>query len=147
MTNTSSRYSFTCEHCGARKEKGTHYICRGLVVQGTDNQEREQVMTKHLGTVTIYRTYFLEDDIHEGDIPRDDTREDVYAGVDAVEAARIVQDEGLSFYATSSESPRWASDPDGSYVTNYATGERVETSAHLSGFPVRLFDAIVRRVG
>jgi hypothetical protein len=104
-------------------------------------------MTKHLGTVTIHRTYFLEDDIVDGDFPRDDVRETVYDNVDAVEAARIVQDEGLSFYATSSESPRWASDPDGSYVTDYYRGERCETSAHLSGFPVRLLDAIVRRVG
>jgi hypothetical protein len=40
MTNASSRYSFTCEHCSKRQEKGTHYICRGQVVQGTDTKRK-----------------------------------------------------------------------------------------------------------
>jgi hypothetical protein len=30
-----------------------------------------------MGTLTIYRTYFLEDDIVDGDFPRDDTTTDV----------------------------------------------------------------------
>jgi hypothetical protein len=97
-----------------------------------------------MGTLTIYRTHFLEDDIVDGDFPRDDTTMDVYSNVTAKEAADVLIREGLSFDATGND---WAADPDGSYVTNYATGQRCEISGHLSDFDPRLVAAIIRRVG
>lgn len=97
-----------------------------------------------MGTVTIYRTYFLEDEIFEGDIPRDDVSTEVREDLTAREAADLLIAEGLSFAATGSE---WAADPDGSHVTNYRTGERVETSGHLSGFHPRVVSAIIEKVG
>lgn len=97
-----------------------------------------------MGTVTIYRTYFLEEDIHDGDYPHDDVRTEVYDELSASEAARLLEREGLSFAATGNE---WAADPDGSYITNYATGERCETSGHLSGFHPRVVNALIVKVG
>jgi hypothetical protein len=97
-----------------------------------------------MGTLTIHRTYFLLDDVVDGDFPRDVTATDVYSSVTAKEAADILIREGLSFDATGND---WAADPDGSYVTNYATGQRCETSGHLSDFDPRLVAAIIRRVG
>lgn len=96
------------------------------------------------GTVTVHAVHFLEDDIHDGDYPRDDTRTTVYDDVTAREAADIIRREGLSFAATGND---WAANPDGSYVSNYATGERVEESAHLSGFHPRVEAAIISAVG
>jgi hypothetical protein len=96
------------------------------------------------GTVTIYRNYFLPEDIHDGDINYSSTWQDVYEDVSASEAADILNREGLSFAATGND---WAALPDGSYVVNYGTGEAVEVSGHLSGFAPRLVDAIIRKVG
>ena len=98
-----------------------------------------------MGTVTIHETHFLEDVALEiGDIPTDDVRTTVHDGVSAVEAARILCEHGVTFAATGND---WAADPDGSYISNYATAERVETSGHLSGFPDRVLAAIMDRVG
>lgn len=96
------------------------------------------------GTVTIHRTYFLEADIVDGDYPRDDVTTEVHDGLTAREAADLLTREGLSFQATGND---WAADPDGTYISNYATGERVETSGHLSGFPDRVTAAIIETVG
>lgn len=96
-----------------------------------------------MGTVTIYRTRFLEDDIIDGDYPRDDTDTVVVEDMTASEAARLIKDAGLSFAVTGNA---WAANPDGSYVSNYSTGERVEESAHLSGFHPRTLAAIIRAV-
>lgn len=96
------------------------------------------------GTVTFHRVHFLEDVALEiGDIPMDDIRTTVHDDLTAVEAVRLIYREGLTFAATGND---WAADPDGSRIVNYATGERVEESAHLSGFPDRVADAIMRAV-
>lgn len=92
------------------------------------------------GTVTIHAVHFLEDDIVDGDYPRDDTRTTVYDGLTAREACELIRREGLSFAATGND---WAADPDGSRIVNYVTGERVEEFAHLSGFPDRVAVAIM----
>lgn len=52
--------------------------------------------------------------------------------------------QALTFAATGND---WAADPDGSYTSNYATGEQTETTAHLSDYPARLTCAIIRKVG
>jgi len=101
-------------------------------------------MTAMRGTVTIHRTRFLESDVWEGDYPRDDVRTDVYDDMTAIEAANLLKREGLSFDATGAD---WAADPDGSYISDYGTGERTETSGHLSGFHPRVAAAIIRAVG
>ena len=94
------------------------------------------------GTLTIHRTFFLESDIADGDYPRDDIVTDVWEDVSASEAAGILERQGLSFAATGSD---WAADPDGSYITDYRTGQRCETSGHLSGFHPRVHAAIMER--
>ena len=96
-----------------------------------------------MGTLTIHRTYFLESEIHDGDIPRDDTWTDEY-DVGASEAARILEFAGLSFAATGNT---WAGQPDGADIVDYSTGRMVEVSGHLSGFPARVEAAIMARVG
>lgn len=96
-----------------------------------------------MGTVTIHRMRFLEDDIRDGDVPRGDV-ETVSAECTASEAARLISDAGLTFAATGGN---WAANPDGSYISNYATAERVEESAHLSGFHPRVEAAIISAVG
>jgi hypothetical protein len=97
-----------------------------------------------MGTLTIHRTYFLLDDVVDGDHPRNDTTTDIHENVTAKEAADILIREGLSFAATGTD---WAADPDGSYTVNYAAGRQCETSGHLSDFDPRLVAAIIRRVG
>ena len=47
------------------------------------------------------------------------------------EAVRVIQREGLTFAATGND---WAANPDGTIITDYATAEREETTAHLHGF-------------
>lgn len=76
--------------------------------------------------VTIYRTRFREEDIFEGDFPRDDTCEEIYEG-NAVEMARVIRNEGLTF-----EHSRWAYQIDGTRIVDYGEGIREEVSAHLS---------------
>ena len=103
-------------------------------------------MTVRRGTLTIHRTRFLEDEIMDGDYlggehTTTDTQE--FDG-SASEVARIIRNAGLDFAATGSD---WAANPDGSYISNYATGERVAESAHLGdGWPARVVDAIVSAV-
>jgi hypothetical protein len=104
--------------------------------------------------VRIIRVRFLEDEVCDGGIPQasydnattetfewdeNDTREEAVEG-----AVRVLQREGLTFAATGTD---YAADPDGSYVSNYATAERVETSGHLNGFSDAEVATIVERVG
>lgn len=95
-------------------------------------------------TVTFHHIHFLEDDIHDGDFPRDDTRTEVFHADDVEEAAKWIEAEGLTFAATGNE---WAADPDGMRIVNYATGEMVESSAHLSGCDDSDIAAVIAIVG
>lgn len=107
-------------------------------------------MTK--GTVTVHEVRYTEDEIAVrdehgntewyADPPYDDehTTTTVHDDLSARDAVRIIQRHGLTFEATGND---WAANPDGSYISDYATGERTETSAHLSGFPDRVVDAIM----
>ena len=109
-----------------------------------------------MGTVTIHELRFTEDEIAVLDetgstswyadppVDEDHLTTVVHEGLTAREAANLIRSEGLTFSATGNE---WAASPDGSYVSNYGTGERCETSAHLSGFPDRVLDAIIEVVG
>jgi hypothetical protein len=108
-----------------------------------------------MGTVTIHELRFTEDEIavldESGNVswytdpPQDEDHltTTVHEGISAREAAALIKAEGLTFSATGND---WAANPEGSYVSNYATGERCETSAHLSGFPDRVVNAIIEAV-
>lgn len=100
--------------------------------------------TKLTGNVKIYRTYYKRADVHDGDVPRDDVREDEWCDIHATEAAQILQREGLSFAATGND---WAALPDGSFTVDFGQGIECELSGHLSGFPDRLVQAIIGKVG
>jgi hypothetical protein len=104
-----------------------------------------------LPVVRITRVRFLEDDVFEGSIPCESyetaTVEDfeVDRDEDLIEsAARRIEREGLTFEATGNE---WAANPDGTRITDYATGEREETTAHLIGFTDDEMIAVIDRVG
>lgn len=96
-----------------------------------------------MGTVKIIEVRYLEDDVYEGTHPMDDVTTTVYDELTAREAADRIRREGLTFAATGNE---WAANPDGSYISNYGTGERCETTAHLSEFHPRVVDAIMQVV-
>jgi len=103
-----------------------------------------------LPTVRINRVRFLEDDVFEGSIPREcyenaRTEDFDFDREDAIEGAvRLIQREGLTFAATGND---WAANPDGTRITDYATGEREETTAHLIGFTMTEARAIIGQVG
>lgn len=100
-----------------------------------------------IGTVRIIRVTYLEDDVFEGSIPPEayeNAWTDVYEVDDVAEAVDVIQRHGLTFAATGND---WAANPDGSYVSNYATVERVEESAHLDGFTDEQVAEIMDRVG
>jgi len=104
-------------------------------------------MSAIIGTVRITRVTYLEDEVFEGDIPReahDNARSEDFECDDVEEAVRAIQREGLTFAATGTD---WAANPDGSYTSDYATGERTETTAHLHGFAPFHVNAIIERVG
>lgn len=94
--------------------------------------------------VVIYETRFLEDDVHDGDFPRDDVTVTVYDCDDVDDAVRYIEQSGCTFGATGTD---WAADPDGSRIVNYGTGERVETTAHLYGWEDDDVVTIIERVG
>lgn len=96
-----------------------------------------------MGTVKIIEVRYLEADIYEGSVPMDDVTTTEYDELTAREAANLILREGLSFEATGNE---WAANPDGSRCSNPATGERVETTAHLEGFHPRVLNAIMEVV-
>jgi len=102
-------------------------------------------------TVRIIEVRFLEDEVYDGGIPQacyDNARvEDFDCDGDGnrIRAAiRAIERAGCTFAATGTD---WAADPDGSYTSNYATGERVETTAHLYGFSDLAVATIMARVG
>lgn len=97
-------------------------------------------------TLTIIRMYWTEDNVHEGSIDMDTVieRSDVYENLTARETADRINALGLTFYSTGTT---WAGNPDGSQITDYATGERCETTAHLDGYPARVGNAIMDVVG
>jgi len=100
-----------------------------------------------IGFIRVIRVTFLEDDVFEGSIPMEcyeNARSEDFEVEDIEEAVRVLQQAGVSFKATGTS---WASDPDGSRITDYATGERTETSAHLYGLAPFYVDAIIERVG
>jgi hypothetical protein len=100
-----------------------------------------------IGTVKVITVSFLEDEVFEGDIPREcfeNARTEEYECDDFEEAVRVFEREGLSFAATGND---WAADPDGSRIVNYATAERHEVSAHLDGFSDAYVRAIIAYVG
>jgi hypothetical protein len=104
-------------------------------------------MSDIIGTVRITTVTFLEDEVFEGDIPREcyeAARSEDFECDDIDEAVRAIQREGLTFEATGNE---WAANPDGSTITNYATAERAEVTAHLHGFSDADAAAIMERVG
>jgi hypothetical protein len=80
--------------------------------------------------IVIHRTYFLEEDVWEGDFPRDNVRTETFECDDVDDAVRIINREGLTFGASGSD---WAANPDGTRITNYTTAERVEETAHIKG--------------
>lgn len=101
--------------------------------------------------VRIIRVRFLEDDVFEGSIPfechENATVEDFEVDRDENlidNVATLIEREGLTFEATGNE---WAANPDGTTITNYATGEREETTAHLIGFTDDEIVTVVERVG
>lgn len=97
--------------------------------------------------VNIYRTYFLVDEIVDGDYfgaPNTHTVEDHAVG-NASELARVIKSEGLTFAASGGE---WAANPDGSYCSDFRLGQQCEVSAHFaSDVPERIANAIRRVVG
>ena len=101
-------------------------------------------------TVRIIEVRFLEDEVHDGGIPQacyDNatvTDYDIDVPIVVNDAVRVLQREGLTFAATGTD---YAANPDGSYTSNYATGERVETTGHLYGFSDAVVAAIMREVG
>ena len=100
-----------------------------------------------IGTVKIVRVRFLEDDVYDGGIPTasyDNAVEEEYEVDDVAEAVRVIQREGLDFKSTGND---WAGNPDGSTIINYATAEREDTTAHLSGFSDADVEAIIDAVG
>lgn len=86
--------------------------------------------------VRLHERHFLPEDIVEGDIVSDDSRQEILDCSDpdeesAVQAAiEHIRTAGLTFEGSTS----WASDPDGSCIVDHYTGERSEHSAHLYGF-------------
>jgi hypothetical protein len=105
-----------------------------------------------LPTVRIFRTRFLEQDVWEGDFPRDDTRSEDFDFDPMTEteeeiidgAVRVFQREGLTFTATGAD---WAANPDGTTIIDYGAGQREETSGHLIGFTTYQVATIIERVG
>ena len=100
-----------------------------------------------IGTVKVTTVSFLEDDVFEGDIPREAYENAAFSDfeVDTVEeAARIITNNGLTFEATGND---WAANPDGTTIVDYATAEREELTAHLHGFTDADASAIIATVG
>jgi len=103
--------------------------------------------TTPIGTVKVITVSFLEDEVYEGSIPRkcyDETRVEEYECDDVDEAVKVIEREGLTFAATGND---WAANPDGSFIANYATGERHEVTAHIDSFSDEDAAAIIERVG
>jgi hypothetical protein len=113
--------------------------------------------------LTIYRTTF-EDVSEDGELVGTDTLEetqdctpdsfDLEDGLTAVDlAAQFLADESITetstspIPATGSMAGIWFSYVDGSYVSDYYTGERTEVSAHPEGFTDDELRSICRAIG
>jgi hypothetical protein len=91
-------------------------------------------------TVTIHRTRFMN--VADGEYvdPRTDSEvipcEPECEEETAVElAVKVIRDNGLTQASSSAWGPRvWYTDPDGSQIVSYRTGEREAASARLAGF-------------
>lgn len=101
-----------------------------------------------LGTIKIIRITYLDSDIFEGSLPRevyDNAEVELFEVDDISEAVDVFRRHGVSFAATGND---WAADPDGSYVSNYSTGENVETTGHFEDdFPADAIAAVIAEVG
>lgn len=95
-------------------------------------------------TIETTRVVFLEDDVWEGSLPReayDNARtetEDIEPEVPGLFALALAAVRALREAGTTEDNGTWFSDPEGSYVSNYYTGERTETSARFlwNGAPI-----------
>lgn len=106
-------------------------------------------------TLTVHRTRFLEDEIVDGDFYGGASTEieteiidcapdsfDIEDGLTAVDiASRKLCEIGTIEWVGS-----WWDDPDGSYISNYRTAERIETSAHPKGFSDTEIGAILEEM-
>lgn len=99
-------------------------------------------MTKFRGfTMRVIRTTFLEEEIYEGEYmsaPSTETTIREYEDMHAWDMVKTCRDYGLTF-----DGSGWASNPDGSVVSNYVTGEREEITFHFGDdVPERLREAV-----
>lgn len=118
-----------------------------------------------MATLTIYRTTFLLDAVEDGELgPDADTSTetiecepdsfDIEEGLTRVDlAARYLADASIT-EASCSPYPRegsmsgiWFSYVDGSYCSDYYTGEHTQESAHPDGFTDDELRAICARIG
>jgi hypothetical protein len=100
-----------------------------------------------IGIIRINEVRFLEsvvdDEMTTVEVPgRCWSRE--YDVDDIDHAVRIIEREGLTFAATGND---WAANPDGSYISDYATGERCAVTAHFDSFSDEDIIAVIERVG
>ena len=89
--------------------------------------------------------YIGEDESTPGDTFNVDAMphrvDDVTVTFDSVaDIVRAVRWDGATFAATGSD---WASDPDGSQIIDYATGERETVSWHFDGIPPALLSRVI----
>lgn len=97
--------------------------------------------------LVIVRVKYLVDEIADGGIPDsayNNAETEEHFGLSAKETADMIEGEGLTFASTGTD---WAALADGSYASNYYTGEETEVSAHFYNYPDRLVSAIMRKVG
>lgn len=124
-------------------EKNTLGDCSGRV-----EEVDGEIVCEHCrnlkGIVSIHNVYFREDDIVDGDYPRDDFLGQVWDDLTISEAVKLITSEGLDFASTGND---WAANPDGSYIVDYREGKRCETTAHLSDFPDWAVKYIIEKVG
>lgn len=94
--------------------------------------------------LVVLRAYFKPEDVHEGSVSYWRTVTDTVPDVTPREVVSKIEALGLSFEDSLSDVAR---NPDGSYVSDYATGERCETSAWLVGFSPLVLSVIRSSVG
>jgi hypothetical protein len=100
-----------------------------------------------IGTVRIWTVTYLEDDVRDGSLPHEvyeNAQVEVWEPDDFEETIRVIERHGLTFSATGTD---WAANPDGAYISGYATGENKELTAHLEGFTPAYMRAIVAYIG
>lgn len=100
-----------------------------------------------IGVVKVTTVRYFEDEVFEGSIPReryDNATTEIFEVDDIEEAVQVFTSRGLTFAATGND---WAANPDGSYISDYRLGERVEETARLEGFTDEQIRTIVAAVG